>query len=514
MPQLNTLLKASRTPVLLASLASLLALSPRAHAEGLFFINSNFTGHSGSATSFLTPPDTDGCIGPNHYVAFLNGSFTAYDRFGTPLLDISDNSFWTTKASVTPTTGISDPRIVYDPASQRWFASQIDFGTPSGSNFVNNNLLLAVSASSDPTGAWTGFKFPVFTSRGTSNFGDYPTLAVDGRSVILSTIDFNSAGTSTTGTNLVTIPKADLLSATPTVANRKQLLNRGSITTYGFCLQGINNFDGASTITRTLATNGNGFNALYITPINNAGSSTATLGTPVVKTVTSSPSPGPVPAPQPGTTVTLDTSDDRFSAAPLQVGNYIWAVQSCSLNSLTGIAWYKLDATTLAVLQQGQLGKPGFSYSYPSIAANANGDVVIGFTRTGTADDSFGPAFASAFCLIGNSNGNPANPTTFGTPKLLKAGNATYLGESSTTTPPVRWGDYSMTFPDPTLSNAFWTIQEYAVDSTTWGTNITQILLPATVPDPAALSLLTLPALALPRPAHRRHRSTHSCPLS
>ena len=46
-------------------------------------IGSNFAG--GSSNQFA-PPDTDGAIGPNNYVQFINGRFAVYTKAGGQVL--------------------------------------------------------------------------------------------------------------------------------------------------------------------------------------------------------------------------------------------------------------------------------------------------------------------------------------------------------------------------------------------------------------------------------------------
>ena len=50
---------------------------------------------AGVSNNNLAPPDTMGSIGPNHYVQFLNGSFSIYNRStGANLVSKTDTAFW------------------------------------------------------------------------------------------------------------------------------------------------------------------------------------------------------------------------------------------------------------------------------------------------------------------------------------------------------------------------------------------------------------------------------------
>ena len=66
----------------------------------------------------------------------------------------------------------TDPKVIYDALSGRWFASYLSFiDNPSGSD--EGRLHLAVSQTSDPTGAWN-----VYTLTYTDVVPDYARIGV------------------------------------------------------------------------------------------------------------------------------------------------------------------------------------------------------------------------------------------------------------------------------------------------------------------------------------------------
>jgi hypothetical protein len=85
------------------------------------------------------PPDTDGAVGPSRFVELLNSAYRVYDKSGNVLQTSSLNQFWSSAGL--PQASAFDPRVLYDPDSQRWFAAALDFAGP---------FLLAVSNTSDP----------------------------------------------------------------------------------------------------------------------------------------------------------------------------------------------------------------------------------------------------------------------------------------------------------------------------------------------------------------------------
>lgn len=422
---------------------------------------------TGTTNSSVEPADTNGAIGPNHFVEFLNGTFSVYNRTnGARLQTSTDLTFWR-NAGLTFGFGVdvTDPRVLFDPQVGRWFAVQIDFDF----NSADNRFLLAISKTSDPTAGWRALAF-VGDPVGGDDV-DFPTLGIDANGVYLGADMFEPGGNVFDGVMLVSIPKADLLGTTPTIANRKSF-GILSLATYGFTPQPVVNF-GAATPggAVVIATEDDGstflpLNSLKRVTIQNGGGPGASLGP--ASTISVNPYLIPINPPQPDGSDNLDDGDVRFGAMCYQVGNTIYAVHCVDVGTsnspLAALRWYKINATNSTVLQSGTISNSSVHYIYPSIAANSNGVVVIGFNGCGTN------TFISSYAVAGETTGGV---TTFGSPRLLKAGTASYQTSPSDVS---RWGDYCTTSPDPNDPNHFWTIQTFATGSTTWSTQITELI--------------------------------------
>src|SRR5581483_9972211 len=192
--------------------AAALAAAADPAAAQTFTLGANFTTMT-LENSFANlgtspePPDTMGAAGLNNFVALQNGSFAVYSKTGALVSQVSDNSFWTSALGLNPGS-LSDPRIVYDPASQRWYATMITTGQS-----TNNQILFARSNTADPT---QGFKGVALTTTN-GQFADFPTLGVDANGVYVGTNNFNAAGNTLLSVGLYSVPKADLAAATPTL---------------------------------------------------------------------------------------------------------------------------------------------------------------------------------------------------------------------------------------------------------------------------------------------------------
>src|SRR2546423_10845966 len=78
-------------------------------------LGQNFTGATLFTDASLVPPDSDGAIGPAHFVEFINGRFSVFDKTsGTKVQTTSDRNFWN-NAGISLPGGVivSDPRTLY-----------------------------------------------------------------------------------------------------------------------------------------------------------------------------------------------------------------------------------------------------------------------------------------------------------------------------------------------------------------------------------------------------------------
>lgn len=443
-------------PIFLALIFCLQLVCP-ARAALELKIGQNFPGSRYGNDSFATPPDANGAIGPNHFVELINGSFVVYDKYtGHRLRSSSDFTFWS-NAGVTfpPNTDVSDPRVIFDPTVNRWFASSIDVGSLE----VNNRALIAVSNDASPTNGWKGF---AFSAASASTFADFPTLGVDSNGVYISVLVFDSIGNSLNRISLFAIPKSDLVQSTPSIARRNSFFNLQS-SLRGFVAQPVIDFTSSGPGSLLGAPDNLSGNFIARSPITFDGNS-FTLGAAVPITVPAYTYPINPTQPD-GTFESIDDGDARLSSFCYRLGHILYAAQNVEIGDRAAIRWYKFNATDNTLIQSGIVSDTNLDLFYPSIAANMNGAVVLGFNGASTN------TFVSAYAALGETVGNV---TTFGKPILLKAGVANlHLLEDSDGI--SRFGDYSAMTPDPSDPNCFWTIQEYVSSANVWSTQIIQL---------------------------------------
>ncbi len=431
-------------------------------------IGQNFTGSDNTETG-ITPADGNGAIGPKHYVEFINGVFAIYAKTnGQRIRRVSDNQFWASAGVViSPDAAISDPRVIYDPLSQRWFASQVDFNnTVSDPTTWANNFLIAISDTADPTRGWHGKSF--VADPDTGYFADFPTLGVDANALYISGDMFMNASTAV-GPSLWSIPKADLLlDTTPAVITNATWYGVMAYPDHGQVLQPVTCVDGSSSGDILAAADVFSGDTLILSKVLNADTTNASLADsikiPVDDYIV------PIDPVQPDGSATLADNDSRLSARVYTVGGVIFAAQSIEVNSRAAIRWYRISATNQTLLESGTITDPDLDLFYPSIAANVGGVIVIGCN--GSSIHRPISSFAYAGLTV---NG----VTTFTGPTVLQAGtigNYHDFNELFGGAQESRWGDYSATTPDPSDPDRFWTIQMLPLTSSTWATQITEIL--------------------------------------
>ena len=451
--------------VAVASASVLLFSATSARADSVILQN-----FSGIGQTNAVPPDMGGAVGGNYVVQVVNGGMKITTTAGAVAqTQISDSQFWL-NAGISAGTlagGISDPRIVFDAASQRFFVSEITVEQPAN---VGNRVLLAVSNSADPTQGFSAVSFPGF-STGSAPLADFPTLGVDRNSIYVGTNNFSN-NTTFSNVSFFAIPKSDFV-ANQSLASmtRFDSLDPNVV---GFTLQGVT----SGTVTsKIFAIDNTRFNFLDITPIIGSGFAGATLGSTIF---VNGLSDGPVLLQrQPDGSRTLDGQDDRLGAMVYEAGNYIYAANAIGVGgSHDAVHWMIFNATTNVLVTQGTVSDPNFDFTYPSIAANANGDFLLAYNRAGPSSPS---GLISAFGTVCHLN-TGTNAVTCENPLLLQASTASY-NESH-----HRWGDYSAAQVDPNNPNNFWAFTQYAADAKNWGTQITEI--GAATPEPRSLFLL------------------------
>jgi hypothetical protein len=116
----------------------------------------------------VVPPDTNGDVGPNHFVQFVNLILAVWDKEGNRVFGpVAGNAIWAGFGGICETNNDGDPVALYDHLADRWLVSQFAIGD-------DGHQCVAVSQTGDPTGSWHRYDFLVSPGA----FNDYPKLGV------------------------------------------------------------------------------------------------------------------------------------------------------------------------------------------------------------------------------------------------------------------------------------------------------------------------------------------------
>ncbi len=128
-------------------------------------------------TCGCAPPDTNGDVGPNHYVEPVNESIKIFDKNGNTLAGPTTYNSFFSGLTGTPCANANDgdPFVIYDQMADRWLISDFAFPSFPGSSFWQ---CIGVSQTPDPvSGGWFLYALQVDPANPTF-LGDYPKFGL------------------------------------------------------------------------------------------------------------------------------------------------------------------------------------------------------------------------------------------------------------------------------------------------------------------------------------------------
>jgi len=394
------------------------------------------------------PPDTDGDVGPNHYMQMINLSFAVWDKEGNQLYGPVDNStLW--QGFIGPWTGSNDgdPIVLYDDMADRWLASQFAINVGNGKYYE----LVAVSATPDPLGEWYryAFEYDVFI--------DYPKLGVWSDAYYMTTNNFNGGFV---GMGAHAYERDAMLAGDPDAQMAYFELNSW----VGFSMQpadcdGIAPPEGEPGVFITKGDNNDLDVYEFSVDWENPDNTTFEMVYSIPVSYYNSNVWG---IPQPNTSQELDALSSMIMFR-MQYRN-MCEHQAMVLNhtvktgSVAGIRWYELRKTDAEweLYQEGTFAPgDGLNRWMGSIAMNANGDIALGYTVSNSL-------IYPSIRYTGRAADDPLGEMTFTETEAVPG-----TGSQSNIS---RWGDYSKTSVDPVNDSVFWHTNEYMTNS--WKTRI------------------------------------------
>jgi len=404
---------------------------------------------NGQFESDLAPPDPTGAMGPNSFIQLINLRYGIYGRDGV-LVNEADLG----ELTRFPVSELTDPQIVWDPTSQRFYYLVLDFYT--------SQFAFGYSKSADPRSADDFCHYQIGAFYNSFYLPDYPKLAVTHDFVLIGSnvfllfsfytgSDVNwfekptnpvCPGQLGAGGTFSALKNADgSLMSTPEPA---VALDGGS--------------DGWIVGSNDVSTSG-GADYLTVFKVTKNAQGAAQISAPM--TVTVPHYEMPANAPQNGTTQLIDTMDTRLAHAvaaydPRLDATAIWTAHTVLGGAGSEVRWFEIStAGTLALAQTGAVSDPDLYVFNGAIAPDRAADdlatpvaatgrnMVLGFNTSSSAT-------FSAVKMVSKRGGSPQSGAV-----LVKQSVGPYVdfGCGSSVPDVCRWGDYAGAYADPLVIN-------------------------------------------------------------
>jgi hypothetical protein len=379
------------------------------------------------------PPDPQIAVGPNHIVEMVNVGAGFWLKTGTHLKTVDLPLFFKT-----PDHTITDPRVLYDNSTGRWFASITDMN--------DNTVVLSVSQTNDPTaGNWTIFKL-LF-----SGCPDQQKMGLSKDKVIISAnvVEDNCPTFGQPkGGQFIVLNKTDLVKGEmPTLQNifvsrlipslfslhPAEFVNSAESDAIFMVTLGEQGFFGGKTVT-VFALNGT---------LPNLEIKNTTLEIQPVEQPKSAEQPGRFSPP-------IDTGDARVQDAHWQNGN-LWLVANdrCipigDSDSRDCIRLVEINTENYTIIQDFDISLIGTYLFYPAIGIDSDGNLAVLFGYSSKILNYFPGVMVGGQSAEGKPNrlDNVVNITSG-------------LSPSNTD----RYGDYNAITIDPTNGLSFWGVAQ------------------------------------------------------
>lgn len=415
-------------------------------------VTSGFFGASnndnGAQLGFLVaPPDTDGTVGPNHFVQMINLLTTIFDKSGNIVSGpFASNAFWLGIGGNCEPYNQGDPIALYDEVADRWLVSQFAFPD----NQSSFSQCVAISQTGDPTGAYNRYEF-AFDSIG---FNDYPKHGIVSDSITMIANLFISQGPfySFGGTFLGVMDKAAMYAGSPASLLGFNIGN----SEFGFVAGDLDGAGSAPALFATAMSTSNVFDIWQIdvdwsTESASANQIAAIPVTAFDTDLCSASREACVPQPDGGPS--LEALSDRLMHR-LQIRDFgshrsMLATHTVDVGGgRAGIRWYEFRETggTWSLYQEGTFAPNDGEHRWiPSIAMNSAGDIGLGYLLAST--NTYVSTAAAGQTAANSGSG------------VLDSGEVICAAGSGVQTDVNRAGDYSHTSVDP-LTDSFWHTNE------------------------------------------------------
>jgi hypothetical protein len=440
------------------------------------------------------PPDTNGDVGPRHYVQATNVVFAVFDKItGIPLLGpIPISALFAGFGGVCETLDSGDPIVLYDSLADRWLISQFNFNfNASGVLTPPFHQCIALSQTGDPTGAYFRYDFIMPNTK----FNDYPKFGVWPDGYYMTDNQFSANGLRSLGVGAFAFDRVKMLAGDPTASFIYFDITVLDRTLFGMLPSDLDGLPPpAGTPNYFIAGVANELgapsDAIRIFEFH------ADFANPANSTFIERPEGRIVTAPfdpifscgtsfffcitQPGTSVKLDSLWDRMMFR-LQYRNF-GAHESLVVNHTVDVGqnhaavrYYEvrrnLPGGSFFIQEQVSFAPDTDNRWMGSAAMDNDGNLAVGYSVSGK----------TTFPSIRYAGRLATDP-----PNGLFQGEAVLIAGGGSQSGIGRWGDYSMLAVDPVDDCTFWYTNEYyaSTSAANWQTRIGAFRFPSCTPLP------------------------------
>lgn len=410
------------------------------------------------------PPNPALAVGQQDLVVSVNGSFQVFDKNGQTLIGPTlFKDFWGTNCGTGSATMVYEiPFSTYDEQYGRFVIgiSAFDSALNDGRN---GYLCIAVSQTDSAAGQWYLYSFDVNPGAGKDYALDFPRVAVGQQAIYLGATVFDESNAFLQN-SLFAFEKAAMYSGQSAALVKLEV----SSSYFNLVPAEIKGFDSGGWPVDPDEPH------YFIESEFGLGNELRIFsfadpwGTPSISLVGTIPVSSygqTLDQPQAGTVDRIHSFDNRLLDAEYWNGR-IWTTHTISCNNggppENCIRWYELDLSdpfAPTLIQEGTFSSSSNFRSFPDLAINMCGDMLVGYTKTSSA------IFPGVFV---------AGRESLDSPGQLKDETELHGGEVQYTAydgEPYQWGYFSHTTIDPD-SKTFWHLGEYSrlQDDARWST--------------------------------------------
>jgi hypothetical protein len=416
----------------------------RAGALGTPSVTTKFDGLN-SSQGQADPPDVQVAVGPTAVVEMVNTVYAMWNRSNGSLLDSGQlDTFFSSSGVNRQGDEVSDPRILYDTRSGRWFTALFDV--------TRGEALLGVSDTADPTGGW-GLVAHSFESGFTTQCPDQPRLGLSDAVVVIGVDLFkNCNGGGLLGGVVIVYDKADALGS-----------GAVHVSAYGGQSTALTQITPAISLTQT--------GPEYLISIERENPTVADLYTATSPSQPSLPvtevritrMDAPPNAPQKGEVTRIDTGDDRAQNARFENGFLTFVASDACTPRRVPLACARLaqiNTTTARLVWEKELFLAGGRYLfYPVVESDGAGNLLL----------AFGYSSGTEYPGIGAVSLQPNR--SFSSWTVVQKGTSPHRPGRFA----PRYGDYFGIGRDPAVPRQVWAAGEYGSPlqrGQGWGTSV------------------------------------------